>query len=221
MNLLQHKVCNGWPLFWLIAALTFVAMLLGVVLIGVSTPEAAVSMIRLSVQLASPWVFLAFVATPLTRLFPGHLSKWLLRNRRYIGLSFAAGFGWQAVFIGALLALHNAYYWEELHNATDLFLRIVSFIFLFALTITSFFPIRRRMAPGHWRVLHWVGIWYFWAAIWATYAGQALHTTPRLIDFVFAVVGLLVLGIRVVAWWKTRAGEPIHCASELGVKANK
>ena len=122
VNLLQYRLLNGWPLFFLIAAVTFAAMVTAYLLIGVDTPEPAVNIIRLSVQLASPWVFLAFVARPMTQLFPGNLSKWLLRNRRYFGLSFAAGFGWQAVFIGVLLALHNAYYWKEMHNDIDLLL---------------------------------------------------------------------------------------------------
>jgi sulfoxide reductase heme-binding subunit YedZ len=201
---LQYKVLNGWPLFWLIAVLTFAAMMAGLALIGVSTPEAAVNMIRLSVQLASPWVFLAFVTTPLTQLFPGNLSKWLARNRRYMGLSFAAGFGWQAVFIAVLLTLHNAYYWEELHDSTDLFLRMVSYVFLFALTITSFFPVRCRMRPQHWRWLHLGGIWYFWAAIWVSYAEQALSSNAKTIWIVYAVLGLLAFLLRIAAFVKAR-----------------
>jgi sulfoxide reductase heme-binding subunit YedZ len=204
MSLLQYRAFNGWPLFWMIAVLTCAAMMLGLALIGVSTPEAAVNMIRLSVQLASPWVFLAFVATPMTQLFPGNFSKWLLRNRRYMGLSFAAGFGWQAVFIAVLLTLHNVYYWEELHNATDLYLRMASYVFLFALTITSFFPVRRRMRPKHWRWLHLAGIWYFWAAIWASYAPMALSSDAKTIDVVYTVIGLIVLILRIAAYLTTR-----------------
>jgi sulfoxide reductase heme-binding subunit YedZ len=207
MSLLQHRVLNGWPFFGLVAVPTFTAMSAGMVLIGVDTPEAAVNMIRLSVQLASPWVFLAFVATPMTQLFPGNLSKWLLRNRRYLGLSFAAGFGWQAVFIGVLLALHNAYYWQELHNDIDLFLRMVSYVFLLAMTVTSFFPVRRRMRPEHWRWLHLVGIWYFWAAIWASYAPMALSSDAKTIDVVYTVFGLIVLILRIAAYLSSRFGQ--------------
>jgi len=214
MSLLQHRVFNGWSFFWMIAGLTFAAMLAGYLLIGVATPEAAVSMIRLSVQLASPWVFLAFVATPMTQLFPGNGSKWLLRNRRYLGLSFAAGFGWQAVFIGVLLALHNAYYWQELHNATDLFLRMASYVFLVALTITSFFPVRRKMRPQHWRWLHLVGIWYFWAAIWASYAPMALSSNAKTIDVVYTVIGLVALVLRIAAYLRT-CSHKLSGAKEL------
>jgi len=204
VSLLRHRLLNGWPFFWMIAGMTFAAMVTGQLLIGVATPEAAVSMIRLSVQLASPWVFLAFVATPINQLFPGNLSKWLLRNRRYLGLSFAAGFGWQAVFIGVLLALHNAYYWEELHNDIDLLLRMASYVFLFALTITSFFPVRRKMRPEHWRWLHLIGIWYFWAAIWASYAPMAVSSDAKTIDVVYTVIGLVVLVLRIAAYLRKR-----------------
>jgi len=205
VNLPQYRLLNGWPLFFLIAAVTFAALVTSYLLIGVDTPEPAVNMIRLSVQLASPWVFLAFVARPMTQLFPGNLSKWLLRNRRYFGLSFAAGFGWQAVFIGVLLALHSGYYWEELHSDIDLLLRMASYVLLFALTITSFFPVRRKMRPEHWRWLHLVGIWYFWAAIWVSYAPMALSSNAKTVDVVYAVVGLAALALRAAAYLRKRS----------------
>ena len=205
MSRLQHRLLNGWTFFYLVAALTLAAILIGLATTGVATPEASVGMIRLSVQLASPWVFLAFIATPLTQLAPGDLASWTLRNRRYLGLSFAAGFGWQAVFIGVLLAQHNAYYWEELHNDLDLLLRMISYVFLFALTVTSFFPVRRNMRREHWRYLHLVGIWYFWAAIWVSYAGQAASAGARTIDFVYTILGLLALSLRLAAYQKARS----------------
>ena len=205
MNLLRYSLLNSWPLFYLVAGLTFVAICVGLVVIGVSTPEATVSMIRLSVQLASPWIFFAFVARPLVQLYPGSFSKWLLRNRRYIGLSFAAGFAWQAVFIAVLLALYPDYYWQVLHNAADLILRMLSYLLLLALTVTSFFPVRRAMRPKDWRVLHLVGVWYFWAAIWVSYAEGLLSGDTRIIAIVYVVAGLVVLTVRLAAYLKNRS----------------
>ncbi|MCX2975705.1 hypothetical protein EYC87_19215 [Halieaceae bacterium IMCC8485] len=212
----RRDFLNGWPLFFLIAALTFACMMAGLVLIGTSTPEATVELIRLSVQLASPWIFIAFVTSALTQLFPGSVSKWLARNRRYTGLSFAAGFGWQAVCIAALFALHPSYYGEQLHNTVDLIGRIASYIFLIAMTVTSFFSVRRKMRPEHWRWLHLVGIWYFWAVIWTTYAEHALSSAVRTIDVVYTVMGLLVLFLRIAAYLKTRAGQRIQKTGGLG-----
>lgn len=205
MNLLQHQSLNGWPLFFLVAALTFAAIGAGLVVTGVSSPEATVSMIRLSVQLASPWIFLAFAARPLVQLYPGSFSRWLLRNRRYIGLSFAAGFAWQAVFIAVLLALHPDYYWQVLHNTADLVLRMLSYLLLFAMTITSFYPVRRAMRPRSWRVLHLVGIWYFWAAIWVSYAGVLLSGDTRIVAIVYVLAGLAALTVRLAAYLTNRS----------------
>ncbi|XXK44471.1 hypothetical protein ACMAY4_09350 [Porticoccaceae bacterium nBUS_17] len=195
---------NGWPLFILIALLTLGGMLAGMLIIGISSPEATVKLIRLSVQFASPWIFIAFVTSALVTLFPGAISQWLLRNRRYTGLSFAAGFAWQAVFIAVLLDLYPAYYWDELHKTSDLVGRSLSYVLLLALTVTSFYPVRRKLSRAQWSWLHWVGIWYFWAAIWVSYTEQALSQNAKTIDVVFAVLGLLALILRLAANIKSR-----------------
>jgi len=202
--LLQHRVLNGWPLFYLIALLTLGGMIAGMLIKGISSPEATVKLIRLSVQFASPWIFIAFVTSALVTLFPGAISQWLLRNRRYTGLSFAAGFAWQAVFIAVLLHLYPAYYWDELHKTSDLVGRSLSYVLLLALAVTSFYPVRRKMSRAQWHWLHLIGIWYFWAAIWVSYAEQALSQNAKTIDGVFVLLGLLVLILRLAAHFKTR-----------------
>ena len=204
LRLLRHRLINGWPLFFMITGLTLGGMITGVIMIGFSTPESIVQLIRLSVRFASPWIFIAFSTSALVVLYPGSFSKWLLRNRRYTGLSFAAGFAWQAVFIAVLFALYPAYYWDELHKTIDLLGRSASYLFLFALTVTSFFPVRRRLSRTQWHWLHWIGIWYFWAAIWGTYVAQALSQNSKVADIAFTFLGLLALILRLAANFKSR-----------------
>jgi len=211
-SLLLHPSLNGWPLFGVIAGLSFAIILAGLAITGTSTPEATVDMIRLSVQLASPWIYLAFVATALGQLFPSSFSSWLLRNRRYVGLAFAAGFGWQAVFIAVLLALHGDYYATVLHDTAEFITRMLSYALLMALTVTSFFPVRRAMDPKHWRLLHRVGIWYFWAAIWVSYAETVMVGDTRLIAIVYTITGLLVLAVRFAAYWEKRSAPLVNNA---------
>ena len=211
-SLLRHPLLNGWPLFYVIAGLSFAIILAGLAVAGTSTPEATVAMIRLSVQLASPWIYLAFVATALGQLFPSSFSSWLLRNRRYVGLSFAAGFGWQAVFILVLLGLHGDYYATVLHDTTEFISRMLSYLLLLALTVTSFFPVRRVMDPRHWRLLHLVGIWYFWAAIWVSYAETVMLGDTGLIAIVYTVTGLFVLAVRFAAYWEKRSASLVNNA---------
>ena len=211
-GLLRHPLLNGWPLFVVIAGLSFAIVLAGLATVGTSTPEATVAMIRLSVQLASPWIYLAFVATALVQLFPSSFSAWLLRNRRYVGLSFAAGFGWQAVFIAVLLGLHGDYYATALHDTGEFVTRMLSYALLLALTVTSFFPVRRAMDPRHWRFLHRIGIWYFWAAIWVSYAETVMVGDTRLIAIVYTVTGLFVLAVRFAAYWEKRSAPLVNNA---------
>ena len=213
-SLLRHPLLNGWPLFYVIAGLSFAIILVGLATTGNSTPEATVAMIRLSVQLASPWIYLAFVATALVQLFPSSFSAWLLRNRRYVGLSFAAGFGWQAVFILVLLVLHGDYYATVLHDTAEFISRMLSYLLLLALTVTSFFPVRRTMDPRHWQLLHLVGIWYFWAAIWVSYAETVMTGDTRTIAIVFVISGLLALTLRCAAYLKKRSALLIEQPAE-------
>ena len=73
--------------------------------------------------------------------------------------------------------------------------------------MAAFFPVRRRMRGEHWRWLHLAGVWYFWAAIWASYAPMALSSDAKTIDVVYTVLGLLVLVLRITAFLKTRASS--------------
>lgn len=208
-QVLQHKILNGWSFFFLITAFSAVVAAIGYSCIGVATPEATVDMIRHSVQIAAPWIFITFVASSLAQLFPGYFTKWLLRNRRYLGLSFAAGMGWQLVFIGVLFAEHAWYYWEVLHKPLDLLGRIGSYAVLFALTVTSFFPVRRRMRREHWNWLHLFGVWYFFLAIWLSYLSMAVTDEVKTIDIVYTVVGAAALIIRLTAWRQRRRSEQL------------
>ena len=213
-SLLQSPLLNGWRLFYIVFALNFAVICAGLAVIGFASPEATVAMIRLSVQLASPWIYLAFVATALGQLFPCSFSAWLLRNRRYAGLSFAAGFGWQAVFIAVLLVLHADYYATVLHDTSEFIIRMLSYLLLLALTVTSFFPVRRAMSPRHWRLLHLVGVWYFWAAILVSYAETVMAGDTRVIAIAFVFAGLLVLTLRFAAYLKKRSTMLVEQTAE-------
>ena len=109
-----------------------------------------------------------------------------------------------------LLALHPDYYWQELHNTADFILRMLSYLLLLALTITSFYPVRRAMRPGSWRVLHLAGIWYFWAAIWVSYAGVLAIGDTRIIAMIYVFAGLVVLTVRLAAYLKKRSTSEVQ-----------
>ena len=158
-------------------------------------------MIRTSVRLAAPWVLLAFAASSLRALFPNPFTLWLLRNRRIFGLCFAAGMGWQLVFIAWMLIGHWDFYLETIHPAGGLPSRIVAYAILLAMTVTSFEGPRRRIGPKAWRILHKVGIYAMWLAIWTTYAAIVFdEPNPPGIAYVYAATGFAAWMLRIAAF---------------------
>jgi hypothetical protein len=49
-----------------------------------------------------------------------------------------------------------------------------------------------------------VGVWYFWLAIWTSYAELAFSNSATVISFVYFNLGLLTLSLRVAAYLKRR-----------------
>jgi DMSO/TMAO reductase YedYZ heme-binding membrane subunit len=169
--------------------------------VDLSTGPGTVSMIRTSVRLSAPWVLLAFAASSLLALFPNELTRWLMRNRRIFGLCFAAIMGWQLVFILWMFAAHTDYYWETIHTDGDLVGRIIAYMILLAMTVTSFTSPRRRIGPRAWLVLHKFGIYAMWLAIWTSYAEIVFaEPSPPAIAYVYAATGLAAWMLRVAAF---------------------
>lgn len=86
-------------------------------------------MIQFWVRCCVPFLYLAFAASSINVLAPSRFSRWLLRNRRYVGLSFAAGMGWQLRFILWMLLGQRPYFMEEVYWLPDL---------IFQVRVTSF-----------------------------------------------------------------------------------
>jgi sulfoxide reductase heme-binding subunit YedZ len=202
---------EGWALFAWVMGLTSVAVLLIATTADLSTGPGTVSMIRTSVRFSAPWVLVAFAASSLVALFPNALTRWLMRNRRMFGLCFAAGMGWQLVFITWMFVGHGDFYWETIHPAGGLPSRLIAYAILLAMTVTSFEGPRRRLGPKAWRVLHKFGIYSMWLAIWTSYCEIVLvEQNPPVIAYVFAATGLAAWMLRIAAFAQKRfsAREP-------------
>ena len=127
---LKSKMINGWRLFWLITGPISLVMVLAMIRADLSTADGVSSMIQLAVRCAVPWLFVAFAASSVQVLFPGVFSRWLLRNRSYIGLSFAAAMGWQLTFILWLVNVHTDYYVNEVYVLSDVVEGVVGYSLL-------------------------------------------------------------------------------------------
>lgn len=200
---------EGWSLFAWITGLSSLAVVLLATTVDLSTGPGTVSMIRTSVRLSAPWVLLAFAASSLLALFPNEGTRWLMRNRRIFGLCFAAIMGWQLVFILWMFGAHAGFYWETIHTDGDLLTRIIAYMILLAMTVTSFASPRRWIGPRAWLVVHKFGIYAMWLAIWTSYTEIVfVEQSPPAIAYVYAATGLAAWMLRVAAFAQKSVSAP-------------
>jgi len=201
----RRELVNGWRLFGIVS----ISMTLVVASVSLrtdlSSPLGISSLLQLSVRLSVPWLYLAFAASSLHVLLSNEFSRWLLRNRRILGLCFAAGMGWQLTFILWMLIGHWGYYKGEVYSLVDLSTQIPGYLFIIAMTLTSFRPFRRKLGPARWRVLHKTGIYFLWGVVWSTYWYELYYYDDiQIIDYVYYWMGFLAWGTRIVAWARRR-----------------
>ena len=200
---MANKALNGWRLFWLIALPTSAVMVIAMMRTDLSSAEGVSSMIQLSVRHAVPWLYLAFAASSVQALFPGPFGVWMLRNRKILGLGFAAAMAWQGFFIVWLVTLFRNYYVEEVYVVGDAIEGVVGYLFLVAMTLTSFRFGRRLLSPANWRRLHLVGIYFLWAYAFVVYWWAIFYyPEPAAIDYIYYWAGFLAWGLRAAAWSK-------------------
>jgi len=175
-----------------------------------SSPTGLLEMIQMSVRCSVPFLYLAFVTSALKHLWPTSFSHWLLKNRRYIGLAFASAMGWQLLFILLLWEGHWEYYVEEAYFLLAILFEVPGYLFIFAMTISSFMPIRQKMNGIAWRILHWVGIYLLWFTITITYYLELHYGEDiQVIDYIYFVGGVVVYLMRVGAWLSQRTIQSV------------
>jgi len=204
-TLLRHRLFNGWALFGAIAAAISTLVIAQMVSVSLSTPEGISAMIGCSVRLAVPFIYVAMAASSVNVLFPSDVSRWWLRNRRYIGLCFAAGMAWQAIFIFVLSTVYRDYYAESVYYFRDEIEGSVGYIFLAAMVLTSFALGRKRVNQRQWKIIQKGGIYCLWAYAFSVYWWNVyFYPDPRPIDYLYYGAGFLAFALRIAAWGKMR-----------------
>ena len=200
---------NGWRLFTVIAGVITTFMLLRLESTDFSSPQDLSAMIQYSVRWAVPFIFLVIASSALFKLFPNDLTGWLLRNRRYLGLSFAVAMAWQGAFIFIVSFSHSAHYYGEIYLLRDELEGSSGYLFLAAMTLTSFRLFRRRLSSEQWRFLHLSGVIFLWAYPFSVYWWNVFYyQTQHWFDWLFYMLGYAAFALRILAWGKERRGVP-------------
>jgi DMSO/TMAO reductase YedYZ heme-binding membrane subunit len=144
---------------------------------------------------AMPFLLL-FVASPLHRLRPSPTTRWLMANRRYLGLSVAASHLWHLVGIVVYVR----------HHASEPIAPVVlvfggsGFVLLGLMAATSNDASQRALGRA-WGWLHTIGIWVLWLDFVFTYMGPAAVSPYH---FLMTLAFAAAFTTRVVAFFVAR-----------------
>jgi DMSO/TMAO reductase YedYZ heme-binding membrane subunit len=137
---------------------------------------------------------LAFGASALRRVWRSDASAWLLRNRRYVGVSFAVA---HFLHLGALIML-GVFFPEPFVSGLDALTMIgggTAYVLLVGMTATSFDRSAAWLGRKAWRRLHLAGSWTLWVIF-----AQSYLPRPFMGDALagpFAAMLLAAFGLRV------------------------
>jgi methionine sulfoxide reductase heme-binding subunit len=186
---------NSWSLFWVLALIASVANLLGLPDADFHSARGMSPIIVRAVQYALPLFLVAFTASSLAALWPSAGTRWLLANRRYIGLAFAFAMAWHFSFVA-----YRIWTFGNPLNAKATALDVIGLISLLLLTLTSFRSVARHLSRPNWRRLHKTGVYVIWLVATAIYF-HSLGDGDLLHRVVFAVL-LVAWALRSAAWAK-------------------
>lgn len=197
----QQKALNGWNLFWLTTIPMTLWLVYELSTVDASTIEGVRHMIGFSVRLSVPLIFIVVAAPALPVLFPGNGTTWVLRNRKYIGLSYAVAMGWQGAFIFLMSNFHREYYFEEVFYLRDELEGSTGYILLAAMVITSFKIGRKFLSQQQWKVLHRTAIYFLFAYPFSVYWWNlSYYPDPQPLDYAFYWAGFFAFTSRIAAF---------------------
>ena len=151
------------------------------------------AVIRLTARTSLALFLLAFSASAAFRLRPGAVTRWLLANRRYLGLSFASSHFMHLFAILALLRGFPASFWSGTAPST-IAVGGIGYVFVAAMAATSNDASVAWLGPRRWQLLHTVGAYWIWQIFLITYALGSARAPLKLIPVALL---LLALALRV------------------------
>ena len=186
---------NGWRfLALMIAVLT--AMTVGVAAIRGFDENGIRMAVRYTARSSLLLFCLAFSARSVAVLWPSMLARWQLRNRRYLGLSFAASHALHAAAIVAFAIVAPTAFADATSPASYIFGGI-GYVFIALMAATSFDATAAAIGPRAWRILHLAGGYYLLLQFTVSFAkripGAPLYTlflVPLLAVFIMRMVAM-------------------------------
>ena len=183
---------EGWKITGLVS-IVLAIFLIAVFAWNSPSEDGVRAVVRNTARSSVILFLLAFSASSLHWLFQKNGTAWLLRNRRYVGVSFAVSHFYH------LLALIALAVWFP-HPFLDKISLIkvlgggLAYLFIAAMSATSFDHTRQWLGIKRWKQLHTIGSFY----IWFIFAQSYLPLAIKDVFFIpFAAALIVVMFLRI------------------------
>ena len=191
---------EGWRLF---AVLTLALLTLSGWIAGMRGFEVdGVRMvIRFTARTSLLFFCLAFSAAALAKLWPNAWTRWQRRNRRYLGVTFAASHGIHLVAIVCFAVMDPVSYMAATNAASYIF-GGVGYACIIAMAATSFDRSAAAIGPRAWRILHLTGGYYLLFQFTVSF-GKRIPDMPLYALFLIPLVAVFALRMIAMAARRT------------------
>jgi len=190
----QGSWFEGWRLF-AVLALTLIVLCIWIAGMRQFGVDGVRMVIRFTARTSLLFFCLAFGAAALARLWPNGWTRWLRRNRRQLGVTFAASHGLHAIAIAAFAAMAPTDFAAATNLASYIFGGI-GYAFIMAMTATAFDRTAAAIGPRAWRILHLSGGYYLWFQFMVSF-GKRIPDMPLYSLFLIPLV--LLMALRLIA----------------------
>jgi len=204
MSARQGDWFEGWRLLTLLT-LILAGLCAGIAGMRGFEVEGVRMVVRFTARSSLLLFCLAFSAAALARLWPNAWTRWQRRNRRQLGLSFAASHALHATAIIAFAMMDPATFATATNLGSYLFGGI-GYTIIIAMAATSFDRSAAAIGPRAWRILHLWGGYYLWAQF-AIAFGKRIPAMP--LYGLFLIPLLAVLALRLIAMTAARNSQPV------------
>jgi methionine sulfoxide reductase heme-binding subunit len=196
---IPSSIASGPRLIALVSAVIAAGVVL--TLWWIPDPELAWrAAVRLTARSSAVLFLLAFTAAATATLWPGRFSRWTCRNRRYLGLSFAASHTIHAFTFLSLAGLSTSLD-QQVLSPGMVVAGGIGYVFIYALAATSSDRAQALLGMRWWRRLHLVGTHWLWLQFLISFV---THAAEHVEDWIGVLLVLTAMLLRVVARLKTR-----------------
>jgi methionine sulfoxide reductase heme-binding subunit len=198
---------EGWRLF-LVLTLILAALCVAITGVRQFDVNGVRMVIRFTARTSLLFFCLAFSAAALARLWPNAWTKWQRRNRRYLGVTFAASHALHAVAL-VVFANMDPLGFAGATNLASYVFGSIGYAIIIAMTATSFDRTAAAIGPRAWRILHLAGGYYLWIQFMVSF-GKRIPAMP--LYSLFLIPLLAVMAVRLIAMASRASGQPVRAS---------